>query len=177
MGDFSNFLTRDPKRGVLSPFSLGPLGDLHTITGIFANTTAGAWTANRAVYMPVTVQQPVTVTDMIVTVTTQNGNLDVGIYDFTGALVVSSGSTAVAAAGTQVVGIADTALTPGLYYLGFSCSSATAVFRYSALTAATARVGGVREQASAFPLPSPATMADYATALMPNLVAAYRATI
>ena len=72
---------------------------------------SGVWTANRAVYCPVCVQQPITVTDAITTVVTQNGNLDVGIYDWAGVRLVSSGSTAVGTALTvQTIALADTAL-------------------------------------------------------------------
>lgn len=176
MPDWSNYLGRQGSRGVLAPMGTTPLGNLLTFSALGFSVTTGAWTANRAVYMPVVCEEAVTVTDMAITVQTQNGNVDVGIYDFLGNRLVSSGSTAVAAAGVQVLGIADTLLTPGWYYLALASSSGTAVFRNSTLAAANARVCGVQEQATAFPLPTTATFATYTTAIMPLVIASYSPT-
>lgn len=178
MGDFPNLTSGQGSRGVLSPAGATPLGNMMSMAGLGFSITTSTWTQNRAVYMPVLVEEQVTVTDMAIYVVTQNGNVDTGIYDFSGNLLVRNGGVACAAAGVQVVSITDTPLSPGWYYIAFSSDSASvAVFRSSTIAAANARVCGVREQASAYPLPTPsATFAAYATAVMPLVIGSYSAT-
>ena len=94
-----------------------------------AATGGAVWlTANSSRYCPVYIQQTVTVFQMGVIVTAQSGNCDVGIYDEFGTKLVSSGTTAVAAAGYQAFNIADTVLVPGTYYLAMGCDNVTAAF-------------------------------------------------
>lgn len=177
MADFSNYLGRQGSRGLLHPAGSTPLGNLLTLSALGFSITASVWTANRAVYLPVVCEEPVTVTDMAVTVVTQAGNLDVGIYDWLGNRLVSSGSTGVAAAGVQVIGIADTLLSPGWYYLALCCDSSTAIFRSTTLGTGLARICGLQQQSvGAVTLPNPATFATYATAVAPLVVASYNAT-
>lgn len=62
---------------------------------------------------------------------TANGNLDAGIYDRDGDLIVSTGSVAQGATSSlQELDITDTTLEPGLYYMAVQLSSATGtIFR------------------------------------------------
>jgi ethanolamine utilization microcompartment shell protein EutS len=142
--------------------SLGP----ETLLGQFANAiktaaAATAWTtANTAIFIPITLQTSFLAQKMAVNVTTQAGNLDVGIYDEYSNRLVSKGSTAVAAAGLQVIDIADTLLTPGTYYIAMNCDSVTAAFIAISPVAQIVRTKGCRQQAvGAIALPNPATFA------------------
>ena len=175
MSDFGGLLEREGSRGVLHPMANTPLGDLAMFDEGGYSDTAATWTANRAVYQPVRVGRAITVTDGLCRVQTQSGNLDIGLYRWDGTKLVSSGAIAVAAAGVQSVALADTVVLPGWYYIGFSASSATAVFRNSTSPAGKVRTCGVREQASAHVLPSPATFAVYATAVCPQVSLVYNA--
>lgn len=179
MGDFPALPQVGGNRGFLSPAGATPFGDFCDLTAQGYANTAAVWTANRAVYQPVQVEEPCTVFQMMVTVSTQAGNLDVGIYDMESLKrLVSAGSTAVAAAGFQTIDIADTYLTPGWYFLALCCDSSTAVFRNSGVAAAAARACGFAQQAvGAVTLPDPAVPATYATALAPQIVASYSTVI
>ncbi len=138
--------------------------------------TATVWTANRAVFQPVLVPRTIIVYLLSIRVQTQAGNVDVGIYDLGDNRLVSSGTTAVAAAGIQTFDITDTTLTPGWYKLALSSDSATAVFRTTVnLTVANARLCGFQQQSSAFVLPATATPVAYATACAPMIAGSYRA--
>lgn len=127
---------------------------------------AGAWpTANRALYYPFWVEEACLAQKMGVWVTTQSGNLDVGIYDEKGTRLVSMGSTAVGAAGLQVLDIADTWLAPGTYFAAM-CVDTTAAFfeRTGSVSTNGLRMCGVRQQdVGAVTLPSPATFAVLAS--------------
>lgn len=179
MGDFPSVPQSGSSRGMLTPHGLTPFGDYCDIAGAGYANTAAVWTANRAVYQPCYVAEPITVYQMAVTVTTQNGNLDVGIYDMESLKrLVSKGSTAVAAAGVQAIDITDTDLVPGWYYLGFCCDSSTAVFRNSAVAAGICRVCGFQQQSvGAVTLPDPMVPAAYATAVAPLICASYSTVI
>ena len=143
-----------------------------------ASTTWPA--ANRALFSPIVVSTTTTFLQMAVIVGTQSGNLDVGIYDELGNRLVSAGSTAVAAAGVQVVNIGDTTVGPGCYFLAMSCDNTTAAFQ-----AVTVPVGlllqtmGVQQQAlGSVTLPDPATFANPASAFVPAVfVSTMQATI
>ena len=174
MSDFPDRYTPGLNRGLLVPYGDTPLGELFNAFGQGYSVTATTWTANRAVFQPIHVEVPCTVTQIAVRVQTTGGNLDVGIYNWNDTLLVSLGSTAVAAAGIQTCNITDTYLAPGWYKLAFSCNSSTPAFKSSSTAVAGMRVCGVQEQASAFALPSPATPIAYATALAPMIVATVR---
>jgi hypothetical protein len=79
----------------------------------------------------------------------------VGIYATSagtvGAKIVTSGSTAVAAAGKQVIALTATTIEPGLYWMGFAVDNATASFGVNAR--ASEWLDG-RVKSSTFPLPT-----------------------
>ena len=151
-------------------------------TALMQNGTVSAavWpTANKALYIPFIVEIPFHASNAAVRVSVQAGNLDVGIYDEGGNALVTKGSTAVAAAGLQVIdltasislGNADPLLSPGTYYFGMSCSSITAsFFRLANVSVPNLRVCGVREQTSSVPLPSTATFGTLLSAYCPNFI-------
>lgn len=117
--------------------------------------------ANRALYIPIFVESPVTVYQLAVYPTAQSGNLDIGIYDESSNRLVSAGSTAVGAINTiQAINIADTYLIPGAYFLAINCDNTTAAFlRSNAGNATLYGFWGVQQQAvGAVTLPATATM-------------------
>lgn len=91
----------------------------------------GANNAQWAKLPGLTIEQ--TVTKIRCAVTTQSGNMDVGIYSLSGSTLTrlaSSGSTAVPAAGAREITIPSTVLRPGVtYYLAIGADNVTAQFR------------------------------------------------
>lgn len=163
-------------------------GKLSTPTGILSTadsehcgfaggsmTAGGAWpAANRAIYVPVLVEQPVLVTQMAVWVTAQAGNLDVGIYSEKLGRLVSAGSTPVGTAGAlQAVNITDTTLDPGLFFLALCCDTISASFlRANVGGADFYRLCGIQQQAvGAVTLPDPAVFANPSSAYCPVIQA------
>jgi hypothetical protein len=143
-------------------------------------TVATAWAAsNLALYMPFEVNEIVTAYQIAFVVTTQSGNLDVGIYDHIGNRLVSKGSTAVAVAGVQVVDITDTTLPPGAYFLAMCVDNTTAAFTAYAVAALVQQSVGMQQQAvGAVTLPNPATFANPANTIIPAIwVSTLKATI
>lgn len=136
-------------------------------------------TSDKAYYIPVSVNGPITIVKMFfITGTSPSGNVDLGIYDRGGTRLVSTGSTAVSgsATTTQVIDVTDTILSGGLYYLALALSSGGGVQAW-APAVANCRAMGVLEQASAFPLPSSATFAALSTTGRIPFVAATQRTV
>lgn len=163
MSDFGSPTSSEGNRQIISTADpRTPAGDVLTITETGWENVLTAWTtANLAIYEPVYVRRHCTILDMGVQVVTQNGNLDVGIYTWAGTRIVSSGSTAMGAAGFQKIAVADTALSPGWYFFACATNSTTAILRGTAAVAQMARSFGFYEQTSAFALPATATFATY----------------
>jgi hypothetical protein len=132
-----------------------------------------AWgTANRAFYCPIVLPAPVVAKRLFMLVgTTQNGNVDVGIYNHAGAKIVSSGSVAQGpVSAVQIFDIADTPLPAGNYYMAVSSDSTTATFGGVTLpNGAMARAVGASIMATAFPLPSTLTFGTTAPVAVPLL--------
>jgi hypothetical protein len=108
---------------------------------------------------------------------TASGNLDVGIYDENGNLLVSIGTTGQTGTSTiQQADITDTTLSRGYYYLAMAMNGTTGTaLRYSPTTNLQ-QMMGVLEQASAFVLPSTATFAKAARSYIPVMgIQFYRA--
>jgi len=166
-------------RTALSTFgTAAATGQIAAAAGARFNNS-GTWpAANRALYIPVVLEQRSTVYKMSFGVATQSGNYDVGIYDVTGARIVSLGSTAVPAAGLATADIADTVLVPGVYFLAMNVDNITASFNRLALALPVCRSSGVQQQAvGAVTLPATWTPANPATAYVPALTAHLVATI
>lgn len=177
MSDFPAYPGAKPF-GVLSSVdpSCSQIGEylLSTNTG---SSTGAVWpTANMAFYIPVIVEAPCTAYMMAIMVTTQAGNVDVGIYNETGTRLVSAGSTATAAAGIQTFDITDTPLGPGIYYLAMACSSTSAAFFRASPNGNIHRTCGLASQTSALALPSTATFATGQT-YVPVVQATTKATV
>lgn len=97
------------------------------------NTTppaSGTWyAANAAIYIPFRVARPQTVYRLAWANGSSAGNThDIGIYDEAGTTkLVSSGATTGSGISVlQIINVADTLLTPGLYWLAYMHSTTTA---------------------------------------------------
>jgi len=146
----------------------------------FNNSVAAAtaWpTNNKALFCAFYVEYAVLAQKMACQVTTQSGNLDMGIYDQKGNLLVSKGSTAVGAAGLQVLDITDTLLLPGTYFMAMACSTTAAAFSRASINTTMAPLEGLQEMTTAMPLPSTATFANPSQGGIPYLVIQCAATI
>ncbi len=130
-------------------------------------------TANTAIYCPFILPWSFLAQNILVRVTTQSGNIDVGIYNEKGTRLVSSGSTTVAAAGTQVFNITDTWLTAGTYFMAVNVDNTTAAFHSmvnTVLVDSIGRANGLQIQAvGAVTLPNPATFAAYTALSVPMM--------
>lgn len=103
---------------------------------------------------------------------TQNGNVDMGIYDSQFNAVITSGSTAQGAANTlNALDITDTSLPPGNYWVAFASNSATAtVFANADGDELSMGVLPYYVQASAFALPTTTATPVKSTAASPVLM-------
>lgn len=131
-----------------------------------ANLGSGSWpSANQAIYIPILIPLPFVIKQFFVlNGGTVSGNLDLGIYDYGLSKKISTGSTAQSGTSTrQLVNVTDTAFPPGRYYLAIAVDNTTAQFLQVNIQAPNPhRMFGVAQQASAFPLPSTATLAALA---------------
>jgi hypothetical protein len=132
---------------------------------------SAAWpSANRAQYYPIWLPWPYLVQRAFwCNGTSTTGNVDMGVYDATGVRLYSTGATAASAStsANQYVAV-SWLLPPGLLYFALSCSSGSqTLFRSTALTGAVVRRWGGFEQASAHPLPTTATFAQYTSTYWP----------
>jgi hypothetical protein len=150
------------------------LSNLGAHLGFVGGTDEGTnviWpAANRALYMPFSLQEARVVKQGFVVVAVPSGNIDMGIFAIDGTRLVSSGSVAVAGTNTiQVIDFADTLLNPGYYYHAISVNNTVAAF-YRAVAASVAMLQalGLQQEASAFPLPATATPVNPATDYVPR---------
>ena len=136
-----------------------------------------AWpSANLAIYVPVRVAHTCTVYKMATGCgATAGGNFDLGVFTWAGVKLVSTGSTARAASSEVVVDVTDTVLAPGRYWLGMAANGTDNYFTVcAALNAGFGKIAGMRQQATAFALPSTATFATNAQSLIPCIAAYLR---
>lgn len=83
-------------------------------------------TANLARYRPLTLPQRFTVARFMTPNGNATGNVDMGLYDFAGNRLISTGSTArVGTNAMQYINVTNQSFPPGLYYLAMVCSSTT----------------------------------------------------
>lgn len=167
-----------PPRSVIS--SIGPgslLAEYIAATGLAGGTAV--WPlGNTGIYVPVQVDMPCLVTKMGIQVATQSGNVDVGIYNEEGARLVSAGSTLVGVAGLQTFDIADTWLTPGVYFFAMVVSNTTGAFLRVTPANNSARAIGVQSQAiGSTVLPATATFAAPGNTYVPEIIASIGAVL
>lgn len=132
---------------------------------------AAAWpSANMAIYVPLRIPSRIVVLKLwFASGVTGTGNVDMGLYDATGAAVISATNAAKEAATTeQVFDVTDTTVGPGLYYIALSSDSGTDTMLRYAPAAPIPLAQGVLTEASAYPLPATATfVADQTLAYIP----------
>jgi len=131
MTDFPGI--RFPPAVVITPWSIESCGSelaalciANASGGMFA-AASGVPGSNKTYWFPFRIYETSTAVKMSYIVgSTSNGNIDVGIYDSQGNLLVHSGSVAQGTASTlQEIDITDTILQPGLYYMAIQFSSAS----------------------------------------------------
>ncbi len=122
-------------------------------------TFPGWEVANKAVFVPIHIFQAVTFSTLFfVNNGSTSGNRDLGIYALDGTKIVTSGSLADSGTNTlQKVSVTTTALSPGTYYIAMARVNTTGGCGVQPVGNSLMTMIGVKEQASAFPLPSPAT--------------------
>lgn len=157
-------------RACINVWSLACVGlELGALSG--GATPAGlAWpTANDAIFVPLYITEPTLIKRLfILNGGTVSGNLDLGIYTADGGRLRSSGSTA--QSGTtaiQFVDITDIVLGSGRYYLACAMNGTTGTAFRANVSAARLQQVGVARMASAFALPSSATLVAAASGYMP----------
>ena len=125
------------------------------------NTGTTTWgTANRALFYPVTISESGTFAyAWICNGATQSGNIDIGVYDAAGVRLTSTGSTVLSGANAlQRIDLPAVTLSAGVtYYVGASVDNTTAVFLGAGC--GNARMLGMNQATSSFPLPSSVTYA------------------
>lgn len=143
---------------------------------VVINPSSAQWVAaNVAIFVPFYVTEPVILTKAWwANGGTVAGNVDVGCYDESGALKVSTGSTAVAGTSVQQsVDITDALLGRGRYYMAMvsDTGGATQLFMRATPAAGILQALGCLEQAGVtLPLAtnaSPATFAIMTRAFLP----------
>jgi hypothetical protein len=121
---------------------------------------SAAWpSADLAIYIPMPIFEPYLIRKAYwMNGGTIGGNVDMGIFTFTGTKIWSTGATAqVGTTVIQPVDVTDFLLYPGKYFLGMSVNSGTAmVHRMQVVTASlyAAQWTGILNEASAHPLPA-----------------------
>jgi len=121
--------------------------------------------ANRAYYVPFTIQRQATALQMwTYNGATASGKVDVGIYDSAGNRLVDIG-IATNQAGTttlQFYNLTDTVLVPGVYYMAVQKDDAVGTFFRYATSVKTVygAMGLLAQDVGSFGLPSTATMTE-----------------
>jgi len=142
---------------------------------------SAAWpAANRAIFVPFEVPIPLVATRMIWrNGSAVSGNVDAGIYDLAGNRLASIGSTAQSGTSTQQsVDLTDTLLRPGVYLMALALDNTTGtIARWGNPGVQMLEAAGVRQMASAFPLPDPVTLAAPSSAYVPFMAVALHPTV
>jgi len=165
---------------LLSTISLESLGGELSALAVPIPQDIIVTTANKAYYVPFRLSQPILVLQLFHFngAGAFGGNIDVGIYNETGTLLVSSGSTVQAGANVpQFFNVTDTAIGRGRHYFAVAYSSTVGtneLHGYALSTVARCRVIGMAEQTSAFPLPATATFAQASETIIPIIGASLR---
>lgn len=126
--------------------------------------------ANLAIYVPFNLVTPVLAKQIFwYNGATVSGNVDVGIYDEKKRKIISTGSTLQAGINSlQRIDITDTWLGTGLFFLAISMDNVTGtLFSNTSGNVMWWNILGVYQQATAFPLPDPATFATPTSDYMP----------
>jgi phage tail sheath gpL-like len=149
----------------IHPFSDLSIGSrLAVLTaGGFTVTGSAVWpTASLSILIPVWLPEQIIVAQLgWVNGSVVSGNVDMGIYNQDGVLLLSTGSTA--GSGTsalQLVNVTDTPIGPGLVYMALAVDNITATIeRTNTGSVLTVACVGLVQVASNFPLAANVTFA------------------
>lgn len=133
-----------------------PLASVLRISPV-AYSTGGVWTTNNdAQILPVAFPVDCTLYSMQFYAANGTGNYDLGLYSKDLALIASSGSTAMSAAGLKTLTLPEVRAKAGeILYAALACSSTSgSVVRILPGAVYVVRAGGGLAMASALPLPS-----------------------
>lgn len=137
--------------------------------GNTASTAVG--TINQAWFYPFRLYETATVVKLSLVIgATAAGNIDIGVYDAQGNLLVSSGSTAQGSTSTlQSIDVTDTTLQPGTYWMAVMGSDATGTWfaRLAADELLVPYAYALQQTTGGFGLPNPATMSRSSATTMP----------
>lgn len=184
MSDWPTRLDR-PQKIALGTWALQS-GAGEIAVGLRPTISAAAWpSANRAIYVPVYVTEPMTVYQLALYNGAVAGEVDVGIYSYTGTgtaatRLASSGKVAMSGATQlQLFNITDQVLLPGIYFLAAVCSTVTtATFFRLSINNVALQAGGVTQQALAETvLGATATMARPEASFAPIIMAIGRSLL
>ena len=169
MSDFPGLITKG--HTVIHTFGFDAVMGQALMCASSVGGNAGWPTANKAFFIPFEVETTVVAYKMIFNVSSQSGNYDIGLYSETGTRLVSTGSTAVPAAGAAMADISNTTLVPGTYFMALNVDNTTAsIGRNSALGTPIMQICGMQQQAlGAVTLPNPATFANPTSAYVPGI--------
>lgn len=154
---------------VISPLSRCSIGSELYDTWAQTFPATVAWpTANKAIYIPFTIDRTVTVYQVgWYNGATPTGTRETGVYDAGGARIVQGAASASGASLIQRVDVTDTLLQPGQYFLAVTNTDTSAYFACIPAAPACASLG-VLTQVTANPLPATATFAlDQTLAFVP----------
>jgi len=134
--------------------------------------------ANSAAFVPFHIVAPITAQKLFCyNGAAPTGNIDIGIYNESGTLLVSIGSTAQSGTNAlQVFDIVDAIIPAGRHYLAVGVSSASATIFGVQPNAAFCQAMGMAYMAAAFVLPATVTLAT-AKAFVPIIGLAARTLV
>lgn len=163
-----------PPADIITPYHPRSIGGC--VAGASLNWgSGGAWpSANLALFVPFVVEGLALAQKMLTWVSSASGNVDLGIYDAAGNRLVSIGSTAASGTSIQEYNITDLLLARGQYYMALAADNGTIQIRRGGGDARPTGTFGMAEMASAFPLPSTATVAKVSNAYVPAFGVAMR---
>lgn len=144
----------------------GPVGTFTSGSASFGATT---WdTNNLAVYIPIHIPSRFTIARFMVPSGNNSGNVDVGIYNASGALLLSTGTVAKNSTSNMYFGVTDRSFPAGHYYLALVCSTtAGSVFQLPAPNQYVVRMcGWLQEALGSTVLPATMTPVSYTSAKM-----------
>jgi hypothetical protein len=158
------------------PFSTAQVAELTIV-----NYALAAWPlANRAFYIPFTLDQSALLQQVFWENGGVAGNTCVAVYDVTTkARLVTTGSTANAGATVQIVNITDTLLTAGCYYAGMVVDTVTTETVWSSLAnAAMLRCCGcAQETLGSAVMPATATPVSQISGFLPMIGLSFQAVM
>jgi len=144
------------------PLTIGSRGRIEVYDYALSVHIGGSlqhYTANRAYFSWFLVPLNCKVDRILYEITTQAGNIDLGIYNSALTRLASTGSFACPAAGQQAASITEQTLNAGVYILAFASNNANTYWRYSGLIEEISLTGYQNSgyQENAFPLPATIT--------------------